>query len=224
MKENRLMRQSDVVPSGILGRPINIIGAGAVGSWTALQLCKMGFDNITIYDFDNVDDVNMCSQFFRIKDIGQPKVEALARLIYMFTEEKIIPKVQRYESEKLDGIVIAAVDSMKVRAAIFNNHRGNMATKLVIDPRMAIENALMYTYDPNDEEQCGSYLKSLYTDDNAVQERCTGKATVYTANMLSALVVKTVKDYLTDTNLLKTAQWDIGNHLFTGYLRNDEPF
>ena len=38
---------------------VNIIGVGAVGSYIALQLAKLGIEKLIIWDFDVVDEHNI---------------------------------------------------------------------------------------------------------------------------------------------------------------------
>jgi tRNA A37 threonylcarbamoyladenosine dehydratase len=71
-----LTRQSDLIPEAILSTPITVVGAGAIGSFTVLTLAKMGFNNITVFDDDEIDFVNINNQFYRISDIGKKKVDA----------------------------------------------------------------------------------------------------------------------------------------------------
>jgi molybdopterin-synthase adenylyltransferase len=206
----------DIVPMDILGEKITIIGAGAIGGWTTLALAKMGFCNLTVYDFDKVDTVNLNSQFYRHSDVGSPKVVALAKLVQDFADIPITYRNERYEGGTFPGTVIAAVDSMEVRRKIWECHAGKAPfTRAIVDPRMGAEQALLYVMRPNDAKDQESYSKSLYTDDKAVQERCTAKSTVYCANLLSGLVVKAVKDLLTRPDYLRTAQWNVkDNELF----------
>jgi molybdopterin/thiamine biosynthesis adenylyltransferase len=210
-----LTRQLDIVPIEILGTPITVIGAGAIGGWTTLALAKMGFSNITVFDDDRVDLVNLNSQFFRKADALQQryKVAALKEMVQEFTDVVIQPHGTRYEKGIFPGIVIAAVDSMKVRELIWYQHAERSPfTKAIIDPRMGAESALLYCMNPMDDKDCREYPKSLYSDDSAIQERCTAKATIYTANLLSGLVVKAVKDVLTRPDYLRVCQWDIAQN------------
>jgi tRNA A37 threonylcarbamoyladenosine dehydratase len=140
LKNEHLTRQLDVIPLNCLNRQITIIGAGAVGSYSAFALAKMGFNNITIYDFDEVDIVNLNAQIYRFSDIGKSKVEALKDIIKDFTGINLQIKNERYENQVFKDIVIMAVDNMKTRKEIYQNHkmRGIM-TNFLIDPRMAIE-------------------------------------------------------------------------------------
>jgi molybdopterin/thiamine biosynthesis adenylyltransferase len=200
-----------------LGIPITVIGAGAIGSFTALALAKMGFSEIVVHDFDRIEEENMNCQFYRHTDVGRPKVEALRDLIESFTEVKIGVR-GKYDGGAIPGIVIAAVDSMTVRKLIWDNHRGKAAATIaIVDPRMGAEEALLYCMNPMDPNDQASYEKTLYTDDAAVQERCTAKSTVYTACLLSGLVAKTVKDLATGfAKYPRISHWSIkNNHLVT---------
>ena len=217
LPNEHLSRQIDIIPPASLTTPVTIIGAGAIGGWTALSLAKMGMTNLTVYDFDTVDIVNMNSQFYRFKDINRPKAEALADLIEDFTQIKIRAITGRYIGGQFDGIVISAVDSMAVRHLIWKEHQKALKTDLIIDPRMGAESALLYAMQPNNLADRRTYPKTLYSDEDAVQARCTAKATIYTANLLAGLVVRTVKGFLIDRDYPRTVQWDIRHDIFMCY-------
>jgi len=209
-----LTRQLDLIPEKSLTYPITIIGAGAVGSWVALALAKMGLEDITVYDPDTIDLANMNCQFYRLGDVGKKKVEALRQMVLDFTgvELKIIPDY--YGGQIHPGIVISAVDSMDARRSVWESHKDRAPfTRAIIDPRMGAEQALLYVFSPCLGGDQLEYEKTLYSDSQAVQERCTSKATIYTANLLSGLVSKAVKDLITHrTDYLRTALWHIGNN------------
>ena len=61
--------------------PVTIIGAGATGSWLALSLAKLGIEDITVYDFDIVEEHNVPNQAFAISDVGTSKVDAIYKEI-----------------------------------------------------------------------------------------------------------------------------------------------
>lgn len=207
MELKNIIRQSEIIPTDVLSEKITIIGAGAIGSFVALQLAKMGIADLTVYDADHVSDENMSNQFYRFKDIGKPKVEALKEIIKDFTDTDIEIVNARYVEGELSGIVISAVDSMEVRKLISENC--NFKTKLLIDPRMGAESAMLFGARPTIDKEMDTYKKSLYSDADAVQERCTAKATIYTVNLLSGLVVKLVKDYLVEQKFFKRTTWDV---------------
>lgn len=205
-----LTRQLDLIPLDILDTPINIIGAGAIGSFTALALAKMGFHNITSIDFDYIDVENMNCQFFRFKDIGKAKVIALQELIKDFTNIKINAINDQWSGKIMDGITICAVDSMTVRKQVFDLYnRKAFKSIAVIDPRMGAESAALYSYSPLNPKEVDEYEKTLYSDENAIQERCTSKATIYAALGLSSLVCSTVKELLVSKTYPRQIIWDL---------------
>lgn len=206
----RLTRQMDLIPLEKLGEPITIIGAGAVGSWLALALAKMGFGNMTIFDDDTVDLENMNCSLYRPVDVGQKKVQALQNLIHQFTGLAINAQPIKYEKGVFPGIVVSAVDSMAVRKLIWDQHVENAVnTRRIIDPRMGAETALLYVMSPFDEKDKISYAKLLYTDDAAVHEPCTRKATAYCALPLAGLVAAQIKALVTESPYSRMTQWDI---------------
>lgn len=210
MEREHLLRQSDIIPVETLGTPIRVIGAGAIGSFTILQLAKMGFCDIEVWDDDEVSNENLSNQFFKIKDVGRKKVLALQDICHEFADCSIDPKDARYVKGQFPGILIVAVDNMAARRLVLEQHRMMAATtELIIDPRMGAETALLHCYNPMDEKQCKTYEKTLYSDDDAVADRCTAKSTMYTVNLLSGLVAKTVKDFLVEKKYLKNVSWDI---------------
>lgn len=210
LKAQHLTRQLDLIPEEALWNKINLIGAGAVGGWTAFTLAKMGFEDIVVWDFDEVEIENMSSQIFGFDDIGKNKAEALRDIIERFTGTKVTAIPDRFEQSFFSDIVITAVDSMEARRSIWESAKGSAQCSRFIDPRMGAEAALMYVVDPHNRKEAENYEKSLYSDDDAVQERCTAKATVYTANILSGFVVKAVKDVTTKAPYTKLIQSDIG--------------
>lgn len=209
MSHDHLIRQWEILPIETLEENITIIGAGAIGSFTALALAKMGFHNMTVFDFDEVSIENMSCQWYRHKDIGKNKAEALRDLIKDFTEVEIMAVPSAYTEGAFPGIVISAVDSMEVRKNIWENHKDSVKTKFIIDPRMASEYAMMYVMKPTSARDIESYEKTLFADDEGVQERCTARSTMYTATMISGLVAKSVKDIVNNIPHPRVTDWNI---------------
>src|SRR5690554_2378200 len=147
-----LIRQSDVIPAEVLAQKIHIVGAGAIGSMTSITLAKMGFINQTVWDFDEVSIENLSNQGYRFKDIGRAKVEALQDIVFDYSNHRIEIRKEKFEKQKLSGIVISAVDSMAVRKQIWQSVKGSLLVDYLIDPRMSLEYALMYTMNPNDKK------------------------------------------------------------------------
>lgn len=214
MDRATLMRQSDLIPMDRLDKRITIIGAGGIGSHTAIALAKMGFTNMVVWDFDDVSAENMNAQGYMFKHIGRPKVECLRELVKDYANEDIEIRNEKFEAQQLTGIVISAVDSMAVRRLIWNKVKGSALVEKLIDPRMSIEYAVMYVMDPNDKKDQTTYEKTLYTDAEAVAEPCTMKAVMYTTSMIAGLVGKAVKSIATDKPYTRNLVFNIEDDFF----------
>lgn len=59
-----------------------IIGAGATGSWLSLILSKLGFRALKVFDFDVIEEHNLPNQFFKNKQVGMLKVNALGKNLH----------------------------------------------------------------------------------------------------------------------------------------------
>lgn len=213
-QHDHLTRQMDLIPLSVLGEQITIIGAGAIGSFATLQLAKMGFYNITVIDDDSVTIENMNCQFYRRGDVGKAKVDALQALVEDFTGMKITVQNGRYKADVFPGTVISAVDNMETRAAIFYAHtEKGYATRAIIDPRMGAEMMALHVTKPMDKEMARDYAATLFSDKDAVPERCTAKSTMYTTNIIAGLVAKTVKDLVVENGKpLRCLQWAVAEN------------
>jgi len=209
MEARHLVRQSDLIPTSVLGTPITILGAGAVGSLTALALAKMGFGDLRVWDPDTVDEVNAAGQLFGPADVGEYKVDALQDHLFALAGAKISRSGDAWVPGcPLSHIVICAVDSMEVRQQVWAQaDAAPHLTKLVIDPRMAIEHIMVLAAVPGDENT--KYPASLYSDNEAIQERCTAKSTAYTSLLIAGLVAQTVKGFLVDGDWAKSTKWSL---------------
>lgn len=168
-----------------------------------------------MWDFDPISVENMNCQYFPHADIGRPKVDSLKEVIKAFSGIDIKVHNERWENQPLNGIVIASVDSMAVRKQIWEHCKNNGRVQWLIDPRMSAETVLTYVMNPNDPEDQESYEKTLYSDshsDKISPERCTAKATMYTANLIGGYVAKHVKDLITKSPYARVTHWDIAQN------------
>lgn len=213
LKHDHLTRQLGLIPVDTLELPVTIIGCGAIGSFAALSLAKMGFTNLTLWDMDEVSVENMSCQFYRFADIGTNKALALKALIKDFTNVDVQAYPAAWSKEftaQLTGVVVSAVDSMAVRLEIFEAVKAaGMNVKHIIDPRMAAEFLAMYVMNPFDAKDQATYAKTFYTDEAAEQERCTAKATVYTAGLAAGMIAKVVKHLACRQEYPRITQWSI---------------
>lgn len=213
MNTDHLTRQLTLIPMDTLDVPVTIIGCGAVGSFLALSLAKMGITQIEVFDHDVVSIENMSNQGFRFKDIGKQKAQALAEIVSDYTNVKLVCADRKFTQADMagrKGIVISAVDSMKARQMIWDGllNEYNMV-KWLIDPRMSAEFFTLFCMNPADAKDRVTYAKNLFKDEDAVPTPCTAKSTVYTATLAAGLVVKTIKNLILNETYPRQIHWDI---------------
>lgn len=167
--------------------PVHVIGAGATGSWLVLQLAKLGISNITVWDFDEVEEHNIPNQLFGLQHIGMPKVEALAQIVKEYTGLDIKTKNAKFQQGRLSGYVFLMVDSMKGRWDIWTGSvKMKSAIKLLIEPRMGLNEARVYNVDPTNVTHQERYEACWYPDDEAEVSACGTSQSVITTAMLTA--------------------------------------
>lgn len=205
--KNFIARHVDLIDLNKLGTKINIIGCGAVGSAVAVQISKMGFGNIDLWDFDIVEDVNIGCQRHMIRHIGNNKAEATGEMVNessgMYCGVMTVP----YSGQSLSGIVVSAVDVMEVRRKIFD---GTQAGSLIIDPRMAATQFDLLTCVKGKDDEM--YEATLFSDDDAVRAPCTMKSTMFCADILAGMVSFQIFKHNTDKELDKRLIWDGGSN------------
>jgi len=185
-------RQSEIFQPEVHGKHlVNIIGCGALGSWVAVQLAKLGVQNIVLWDDDIVELHNLPNQMFHLSHLGRNKAEALAELIESMTGIKVRTKpVRCTKDDVLNGVVFSCVDSMLARATLFSAFKSSAKALLWIEGRMGLREGLLYTVDPLSMKQIDQYKTTLYTDDDSERSACgTSQAVAATACHIASLAV-----------------------------------
>lgn len=178
-------------PQTFSGR-VDIIGAGSVGSKIALELAKLGIEDIHIWDGDIVEAHNIANQAFYLADIGKPKVQAIAEHILMATGTVITQHNNFLEGpEKLGRVVFLAVDTMEHRRKIFEDSLKNkFVTECVIELRMGVEEIRVYGFNPNRRQEILDWIDTLVDDEETEESACSAKTTVgATASLTAAFAV-----------------------------------
>jgi hypothetical protein len=167
--------------------PVTIIGAGATGSWLALALAKLGIENITVWDFDVIEEHNVPNQAYRLKDVGISKVAALNGLLLRTINQPIKFHHEPFTNQRLAGIIFLMVDSMKTRKEIWDaSIKMKSAVKLLIEPRMGLDVARVYNVDPCDLTHVKEYENTYYDDDVAEVSACGVSKSVISTAMATA--------------------------------------
>ena len=193
-QDAKFQRQLDFLKTKVLASiPIHIVGAGAIGGWTALALAKMGAHNLTTWDPDSFEIHNVPNQFCMEKHVGISKVQAVEEMIAEFE-----PDCALYTEESLftgdvepGAIVISAVDSMKARIEIWRRVK-DLPIRAYIDPRMGLTMIEMYAFTLPDSEIAKGYKETLWEDDEVAPVRCTAKTTIFTAMNVAGLVARVI--------------------------------
>ena len=180
MIQNDYSRQVNILNPEEFNTKINIIGAGATGSWVAFSLAKMGLSNLHIYDFDEVGMHNLPNQMFGVRDIDRNKALSIRNIIKLFTGFTVNAKNEKVDgTTPLQGIVFMLTDTMKSRKDIYNRAiKNNPTVDLLIETRMDLRGGRIYVVDPKDREQTKMYEQTFYSDDEAEVSACGVSQTV----------------------------------------------
>ena len=209
----RHLRQQDAINMDRLSNlKVTLIGAGAIGSTTAVWLGKMGISNLSIFDDDLIQEHNWSNQMFTEADIGRPKGEALWDVMEKFCSFTPRIVLQPYTDQPLTEIVISGVDSMASRKTIWKAVHQQSNVKLYIDARMGLETLIVFALNPMVREERTKYAKSLYSDGVALQEPCTARTICYTPLMASAVICNLVKRYVNNEALSGQIVMDLATY------------
>lgn len=214
---SRFFNQTGLLPEGHSDSfAIAIVGTGAIGSFVAMALSKMGFRNIVTWDPDKIEEHNLANQMFPVSSVGKRKAIATREMIEEFSGEKAIclatkatgDGILQYLNKAFAGkicIVILAVDSLDVRKNIVENMAALWGVHL-IDARMGARTYRVMALNSGNHEQRQAYLQTLVPDSEAVQERCGQKSIIYTVLGVAAEVCNFVHHIVTTTHLAAEAR------------------
>lgn len=195
-------------------RSIVLVGCGGIGSWTALNLARIGHDLILI-DPDTVDETNVQGgQMFMTSSIGQSKVEAVFHTCRAFGCQSAIDAVQAHVTRELieaQPIVICGLDNMKARRQVFDawlaeceNHLSSVQQKeaILIDGRLTMEMWEVFAVPFSNNQLLERYEKyHLFSDEEAQVLDCTTKQSTGAAMGIAAAISFTLCNHLTNMKL-----------------------
>jgi len=183
------------------GLCFHIVGCGAIGSSTALQLVRMGAESFYLYDFDKVELHNIGVSEYIDDDVNWWKVFALKRRLESINKtvsvETFNEKLKDYNPNYVmkQNIVILGVDSMSSRLEIMEIICSHIdKPDLVIDGRMGSEQFQQYVFK---NVSIKKYKKTWYSDKESDTEPCNMKATSYCSNMSGSFICNAIRKYVT---------------------------
>lgn len=216
MIQNDYSRQVNILNPEEFNTKINIIGAGATGSWVAFSLAKMGLSNLHIYDFDEVGMHNLPNQMFGVRDIGRNKALSIRNIIKLFTGFTVNARNEKVDgSVPLQGIVFMLTDTMKSRKDIYNRAiKNNPSIDLLIETRMDLRGGRIYVVDPKNREQTKMYEQTFYSDDEAEVSACGVSQTVLpSALAITSHAIWKLLNYINGEIVYNETILDFGNEI-----------
>jgi len=103
---------------------VTVGGAGAIGSWTAILLARMGVKYFRLIDKDRVQIYNVSTQAFTPRHVGQYKVRALQEQLYRISEARCEVHPVELTAEnatallKVSDLVVCSFDNQKSRLVV----------------------------------------------------------------------------------------------------------
>lgn len=187
-----------------------VAGVGGIGSWLALQLARLKPANITLYDDDTVEAVNMAGQLYAHTDFGKAKVDAIADTIVKYTSARQINAIQeKFTSNTETGdIMICGFDNMSARKTFFLSwikHIKNLPEEkkkdcLYIDGRLDINTLQIFCIRGDDDYNMDRYHSEfLFSDAEADATVCSLKQTTYMACMIGSLMVNLFINFVAES-------------------------
>ncbi len=178
----------------------HILGCGAIGSATAIQLARMGAEDFALYDMDKVETPNIGVSQYNTDDIGKQKVSALGDKLFKINSNcEIVMQNELFNNYIYmndDDIIILGFDSMQSRLDAVKALTGWKHSKpyALIDGRMGAEHYQQYTIL---KPTLKKYQKVWYPDEKGSEEPCNMKATSYCSNMSGSFIANAIRKVVT---------------------------
>ena len=178
-------------------RHVTVVGLGNIGSHSALAIARMGIKNFTLYDFDEIEEHNLASQAFEFPQVGLQKINAMSALLHKVNAnvDVTIFDVDKQEAlgafrgtEKVEDILVIAVDSMAERKQICEKLLESGQNPFVIDGRMGGGQIEVHA------QRAKEWSKTF--SDNPDTDACSARYISYTSYFIAGAVANTLKRHL----------------------------
>ena len=183
--------------------PVVVVGgAGGIGSWLSFFLARANF-NVTLSDFDTVEEHNIGGQLFKRDQIGKYKAEAVGRNVSDFSTNTINAQIVKITEETATHeFMFSAFDNMDARRAMFKVWKrswNSMNRPIFIDGRLNAEQFQIFCVTP---ENADEYERiHLFNDSEVEDAPCSAQQTTHTAAMIAGHMVGFFTNHITNINL-----------------------
>ena len=178
----------------------SVVGCGAIGSFVAVGLAKMGVKDQRLFDMDKVEIENLPVQLHMKDWIGEDKTAATANMVKQACPEEVdlVVKGEWHATEPLKTqIVVSAVDSLTVRKAIWETVRYDSAVKILLDARIGGQMMKVYAVDPASPEDIKKYDASFPKGDMEGSELpCTERGVIDVSLFASAMLIRAARRWI----------------------------
>ena len=132
VQHEELYRGQDIVANRS-NKHIVVFGVGALGSWIIDLLVRQGYNNLTVVDFDRVEQSNCGTQNYGLRDVGRKKSTITATNVYL----KFGVKIEAIDKKITHDNVNSIVKNANLLIDVFDNPESrqvikNVATKFKI--------------------------------------------------------------------------------------------
>ena len=208
-------------PEDAANKTLNIIGAGATGSWVALLAAKMGWHNFKIWDADVVESHNLPNQTYNLSHVGQSKVSALAEVLKTFNPQVIVETFNHFfdgndssHSAELEDYVFVAVDSLQARKEIASCLVSHPFVHTMFETKMGFSHAILNIIKTKDKDKMTEFISLLRSDDEVTESACNERIITTLTNIVSSNVVHALCMHAAqDRNPQQTSEY-YGQHIF----------
>lgn len=212
MEKINFSRQEQIFNPNEQKTNIIVVGCGSTGSFITLNLAKLGFNSISVIDFDKVEGHNIPNQFYRIKDIDKLKVDALKEIVKEFTDIEINTINQKIDENynfdvDLNTLFIFCLDNIETRKTIYEKIK-DFPIKL-IDTRLGGEGYQIYSVDLENEEEKKVYKENL--EGETADAPCGQKSVIYTILSIASETAQIVKQIDKGEQNFKTIKREMKN-------------
>ena len=188
----RFLRNKDLIDQDNL-TDVCIIGAGGIGSFLLQGLTIMGWNDIIVWDSDDVAEHNLSSTAYPANMVGRPKIDAAGVLHSLYAgPEQTLTCYQRkwLPFESAHPRTIVCTDDMESRRNVFNKWSELDNKDFFIDGRMGATTVELAT--ETNRVSKHTYMDEWIPTDSVPEAPCSMKHTVFGAQHIAAQIVAQV--------------------------------
>lgn len=193
---------------------IGVVGCGAIGSWCATAINKLGFEKLVLIDDDTIEKHNIHTQNFKSTEVQSYKASCLSIKLDGDIEghNRKIKKDSFIDTD----VVFICVDSLKERKiimkAILDNYAEHQRPRLVIDGRMHGLVFRVLTIPIENDKIVEQYTKGLQTKEFTGE--CTQKGIIQNVFGIVSVMVEQFKKVLNGEDYYSIINADLNTYQF----------